>query len=137
MSYSAKAISAFAGEDADELSFEVGQVIEILPSSAPAGWLVGKLGEQEGLVPSAFLQPLQPEGAAGPSESATPPPPVEPLPPAQPSLTQGFQAVALGSYDAKGHGDLSFSEVRAQFPDGRPTHPLSPRTPNTARRARC
>ena len=79
---------------------------------------MGRRGQQVGLVPQRFFEEQQPppmQSYAQPAPPVAPdyptggyPAAAAPPPPAQPEAG-GFEAVALGHYEAKGHGDVSFA----------------------------
>jgi len=52
----AKAMFEFVGEAEGDLSFSVGEIINVIDQSDPNGWWVGELGGQQGAFPSNFVQ---------------------------------------------------------------------------------
>lgn len=53
-----KAVFDHAGEDEDELTFEVGDIIEVIDSS-DEGWWRGRFNGAEGLFPVNFVEVLE------------------------------------------------------------------------------
>ncbi|KAF8199668.1 SH3 domain-containing protein [Pholiota molesta] len=69
-----QALWAYSGDDADDLSFGPGDVIEIVEETN-ADWWTGKFRGKQGLFPSTYVQklPKPPFGAAYQGLSAPPP----------------------------------------------------------------
>ncbi|KJA26351.1 hypothetical protein HYPSUDRAFT_36654 [Hypholoma sublateritium FD-334 SS-4] len=63
----AKALWAYTGDDADDLAFAPGDIIEIVEQTN-ADWWTGKVHGKQGLFPSAYVEKLPP--AAGLSDSS-------------------------------------------------------------------
>jgi hypothetical protein len=55
---SAQVVYCFIARKEDELSCDVGQIVEVLDQSDNDWWTV-RIGEQQGLVPSSFLKEIQ------------------------------------------------------------------------------
>ena len=55
--YSACVLYEYITDERDELSLEVGQVIQIFGDAEP-GWLHAKIGEATGVVPKSFVKRL-------------------------------------------------------------------------------
>jgi len=117
-----RATSPFQALEPDELSFFEGDVLSILGDTGSPGWIMARRGNQVGLIPeNGYFESSRPGSALPPAATALPvvneqlplvmPP--RPPPPQQQagasSDAQGFEAFALGRYDAKGHGDLSLA----------------------------
>ena len=59
-------------QDADDLSFEAGDIIEIVEETN-ADWWTGRVNGKQGLFPSAYVERVAPAPAPGPAPSAAKP----------------------------------------------------------------
>ena len=66
-SFRARVLYDFRGGDKRELSCYAGNVLQLLPNmDDPSGWCSGIINRQQGLVPQAYVQPV--EERSGPSQ---------------------------------------------------------------------
>jgi hypothetical protein len=52
------AIFPYDAQQEDELSFPADAILEILDHTNPSGWFKARLGDQVGLIPSTYVQPI-------------------------------------------------------------------------------
>ena len=79
-SFRARVLFDFEAGDEGELTCSIGAVLQLLPSvSDPEGWCTAMLRRQQGLVPQAYVQPMD-EGRWPVDESHESPQPVLPSP---------------------------------------------------------
>jgi hypothetical protein len=52
------AIFPYEAQQDDELSFPADAVLEILEEANTSGWFKARLGDQIGLIPSTYIQPI-------------------------------------------------------------------------------
>jgi hypothetical protein len=52
------AIFPYDAQQEDELSFPADAILEILDHKNPSGWFKARLGDQVGLIPSTYVQPI-------------------------------------------------------------------------------
>jgi len=104
----AKVLYKYDATSAEELSVKSGDVINILEPDDGSGWIVAKIGRDEGLVPAAYVE-VQ---SAEPASAAKKGPPVAPRrsgkKPEEPKKKKTFRAIY--DYDANSELEISIRE---------------------------
>lgn len=52
-------IFPYEAQHDDELSFPADATLEILHEASAAGWFTARLGDQVGLIPATYVQPIE------------------------------------------------------------------------------
>ncbi|KAL1938287.1 hypothetical protein VTO73DRAFT_11738 [Trametes versicolor] len=101
------AIHDFAAASTDELSFKVGEQIEVL-SEVIDGWWMGELGGKRGLFPTTYTEVINSSSSSLPQK-----PPVPQRPPSSLSRSLGLALAAAGAGSRNGS---SFSSLEDEAP---------------------